>query len=259
MAVTNRIGSILIDGISRIAAFNKTSPYGLAGELDEVIDFSLTDEQEKSELRAGLSNPIIYTKYGNRSVTITATNGTLSTSLLKLYTGQSATVKSSTMTYRQKGVAVTGGSATLEKVPSQGKPITVYTTDAYGRNLARLEATSGAVSPTTYKISGSTINVDESVKTPLNVWYEYDEEIEEVSGRGGTGNTYKLEIECVWYDITTDLKYSGVIIVDGASLSPSYTIAGKNSNDVPDPQTVEFTVLSKMGQEPYTIKFAQQV
>lgn len=259
MAVTNRIGSILIDGIARIAAFNKTAPYGLAGELDEVVDFSLEDTQEKAEMRAGLNNPIIYTKYGNRTVTITATNGTLSTSLLKLYTGQGATIKTSTMPVREKGVAVSAGVATLTKTPASGTPITVYTTDVYGRNLARLEATTGAVSPTTYKITGKTITTDVSIVNPLNVWYGSSEEIEEVSGKGGVSNVYKLEIECIWTDITTDIKYSGVIEVDGASLSPSYTIAGKNSNDVPDPQSVEFTVLSKMGQEPYRIKFAEMI
>ena len=259
MAVTNRIGSILIDGIARIAAFNKTAPYGLAGELDEVIDFSLEDNQEKAEMRAGLGNPVIYAKYGNRTITITATNGTLSTSLLRLYTGQSATIKTSTMPIREKKITVSGGVATLSKIPASGASMTVYTTDAYGRNLARLEATTGTVTPTTYKVSGTTITVDATIVNPLNVWYEYSEEIEEISGKGGVSNVYKLEIECIWTDITTDIKYSGIIEVDGASLSPSYTIAGKNSNDVPDPQSVEFTILSKMGQEPYRIKFAEMV
>ena len=263
MAVTNRIGSILIDGIVRASAFNKTSPYGLAGELDEIIDFSLEDSQESSELRAGPSNSVIYKKYGNRTVGISMTNGTLSAALLKLYTGQNATIKTSTMPIREKGLALTNSVATLSKTPATGKAITVYTTDSYGRNLNRLEATSGVVSPTTYKLATAsdvtTITVDSTITGKLNVWYEYSEEIEEVSGKGGSGSTYRLEIDCVWYDVTTDLKYSGVIEFDSASLAPSYTIQGKNSNDVPDPQTVEFTILSKMGEEPYKIKFAQQV
>lgn len=259
MAITNRIGSILIEGIERVAAFDKRAPYGLAGELEEIIDFSLSDEQEKADLRAGLNNPIIYTKYGNRTITINLTNGTLSTSLLKLLTGTSATIKTSTMPKREKGIAVSGTKATLSETPAVGKPISIFTTDAYGRNLQQLKVGTPASDPASYSINGKDITVHSSVTNPINVWYEVSKEVEEISGKGGISNTYKLEIACIWHDVTTQLKYSGVIVVDGASLTPNYSISGKNSNDVPDPQSVEFTVLTTIGKEPYTIKYAELV
>lgn len=244
MAITTKAGNIVISGIKDLLVKTKTTPKTIIGDFDTLIDINLSNEQSKSELRAGYKAPVRFVVYGDTTTTLTATLGTISPELLRVMTGQASVVKTVAVDVIDKGLAITSNQATLTKgVPSTGKEITVYVADEFGRNKTLLTAGTPASDPTKYSISGSTITVHTSITGKLNVYYMTDKEIEAIEAKGNTNAIYEMIGVCVCTDIDTGVIYRGNIEIPSAQMSSNYSWGGKNSAETPDPQSIEITCL----------------
>lgn len=196
------------------------------------------------------------TIYGDRTTTFTATLGAFSPELLRVMTGNASVIKTTAVDVIDKGLAVTGGTATLTKgTPSAGKELTVYVADEFGRNKTLLTAGTPASNPTQYSISGLTITVNTSVNgSKLNVYYMVDKEVESIEAKGGVHPIYEMSGICVCTDIDSGQLYRGVLYIPSAMISSNYSLGGSNSSDVPEPQNIEIDCLQdKALQYPYKL------
>src|SRR5574344_1840915 len=135
MPITTKAGNIVISGIKDLLVKTKVAPKTIIGDFDTLIDISLSNEQAKSELRAGYKAPVRYVVYGDTTTILNATLGTISPELLRVMTGQISVVKTVPVDVIDKGLAITSNQATLTKgSPAVGKELTVYVADEFGRN-----------------------------------------------------------------------------------------------------------------------------
>lgn len=257
MAIETKVGNIMLTGIKNLLVKTKTTPKTVIGDFDTLVDLVLSNEEAKSEKRFGYGAPIRFTLYGDTTTTLTGTFGTISPELLRVMTGNVVTAKTVAVDVIDKGVAISSSTATLTKgVPSVGRELTVYVADSNGRNKTLLSAGTPASDATKYSISGSTITVNEAVTGTLNVYYMTDKEVEAIEAAPSTHSIYSMVGICTGYDVDTGAIYRGSIEIPSAQMSSNYNWGAKNSQDVPDDQTVEITCLyDSTAGYPYRILF----
>lgn len=257
MAIETNVGNIMLTGIKNLLVKTKTAPKTVIGDFDTLVDLTLSNEEAKSEKRFGFGAPVRFTLYGETTTLLNGTFGAISPELLRVMTGNVVTTKTTAVDVIDKGVAIASSTATLTKgVPSTGKPITIYVADSYGRNKTLLTAGTPASDPTAYSISGSTITVHSSVVGKINVYYMVDKEVEVIEAKPSTHQIYELAGICTGQDVDTGAIYRGVIEIPSAQMSSNYNWGAKNSQDVPDDQTVEITCLyDSTAGYPYRILF----
>lgn len=259
MAITTNVGNIMLTGIKNLLVKTKTNPKTVIGDFDTMVDLTLSNEEAKSEKRFGFGAPVRFTLYGETTTLINGTFGTISPELLRVMTGNIITSKTVPIDVIDKGIAIASNTATLTKgVVSTGKALTVYVADEYGRNKTLLKVGTPASDPTAYSISGLIITVHTTVTGKLNVYYMTDKEVQAIEAKPSTHQIYELAGICTGQDIDTGAIYRGVIEIPSAQMSSNYNWGAKNSQDVPDDQSVEITCLfdSTVGY-PYRILFEQ--
>lgn len=244
MAITTKAGNLVITGAKNFLVKTKTTPKTVIGDFDTVVDINLTDEQAKSELKCGYGAPTRLVIYGDRTTNFDMTLGAFSTSLLRVMTGNSSSVKTKAIDVIDPKLAVTSSTATLTKgAPSTGKPISVYVCDDYGRPNTLLTAGTPASDPNAYSISGSTITVNSAVTNPLTVYYQTDKTVESLEAKDSAHPVYEMTSIVVCTDIDSGLIYRGTITIPSGQISTSYSLTGGNNSDVPESQNVQITCL----------------
>lgn len=259
MAITNKINEFVILGIKDLLVFTRDSGE-LVGDIKYLVDISISDEIQQSDLRGGFGNPKLLTIYGDRTTSMSANSASMSVDLLRIMTGQGIVAKSKLVDVEPEVVTITNTSATLKEAPATSSPLTVYLTDGFGRNIQKL--TKVSASPTTgqYSINGTTITVASGLTGKLRVYYQVSKEVEIIEAKGGTPPTFRMTAKAVAKDLETGLMYACDIEIPKATVSSSYSIGGKNSSETPDnvPVTVDMLHDSEKGY-PYAITFMETV
>lgn len=201
-------------------------------------------------------NPVILTIKGDRTCKLSASSSTLSTDYIKLLTGNSVTTKTVNTPKRDKELSITSNTATLTKTPAVGANVTVFLSNANGENITKLNKTSSAPTAGQYSITGSTITVASGTTGVLNVYYFVAEEVEAQEATSGVTPTYSCKGVCLLTSTSNKRLYRGIIDMPNVQVSPSVTLAGKNSSDAPDANTLELDLLST-GTYPYAIQASE--
>ena len=244
MAITTNVGNIMLTGIKNLLVKTKTAPKTVIGDFDTLVELTLSNEEAKSEKRFGYGSPVRFTLYGDTSTTINGVFGAISPELLRVMTGNIIISKTVAVDVIDKGVVISSSTATVTKgVPSTGKPLTIYVADDKGRNKTLLSTGTPASDPTKYSISGSTITVNEAVTGKLNIYYMVDKEVQAIEAKPSTHAIYELVGIVTGQDVDTGAIYRGSIEIPSAQMSSNYNWGAKNSQAVPDDQTVEITCL----------------
>lgn len=259
MAITTNVGNIMLTGIKNLLVKTKTAPKTVIGDFDTLVELTLSNEEAKSEKRFGYGSPVRFTLYGDTTTLINGVFGAISPELLRVMTGNVITTKTLAVDVIDKGVAISSSTASVTKgVPSTGKSLTIYVADDKGRNKTLLSAGTPASDPTKYSISGSTITVNEAVTGKLNIYYMVDKEVEAIEAKPSSHGVYEMVGICTAQDVDTGAVYRGSIEIPSAQMSSNYNWGAKNSQDVPDDQTVEITCLyDSTAGYPYRILFEQ--
>ncbi len=198
-------------------------------------------------------NPVILTIKGDRTCKLTATNATLSTDYIKLLTGNSVTTKTVNIPKVDRKLAITSNSATLTATPANGANVTVFLSNANGENITKLTKVVSAPTAGQFSISGSTITLASGTSGVLNVYYFVAEEVEVQEAKSGVTPTYSCKGVCLLTSTSNKKLYQGVIDMPNVQISPSVTLAGKNSSEAPDANTIELDLLAT-GDYPYAIQ-----
>ena len=259
MAIETNVGNIMLTGIKNLLVKTKVAPKTVIGDFDTLVDLTLSNEEAKSEKRFGFGSPIRFTLYGDTSTTLAGSFGAISPELLRVMTGNVITSKTVAVDVIDKGVAIASSTATLTKgTPVVGREVTVYVADANGRNKTLLKAGTPASDPTAYSIAGTTITVNVAVVGKLNVYYLTEKEVQAIEAKPSTHAIYEMVGIVTGYDVDTGVIYRGSIEIPSAQMSSNYNWGAKNSQDVPDDQTVEITCLyDSTAGYPYRILFEQ--
>ena len=259
MAIETNVGNIMLTGIKNLLVKTKTAPKTVIGDFDTLVDLTLSNEEAKSEKRFGFGAPIRFTLYGETTTILNGTFGAISPELLRVMTGNVITVKNVPVDVIDKGIAINSSTATLTKgTPVIGREITVYVADANGRNKTLLKTGTPATDPTAYSISGTTVTVNVAVTGKLNIYYLTDKEVQVIEAKPSSHAIYELVGIVTGQDVDTGAIYRGSIEIPSAQMSSNYNWGAKNSQDVPDDQTVEITCLhDSTAGYPYRILFEQ--
>ena len=259
MAITTNVGNIMLTGIKNLLVKTKTAPKTVIGDFDTLVELTLSNEEAKSEKRFGYGAPVKFTLYGETTTLINGTFGTISPELLRVMTGNVITTKTTAVDVIDKGIAITSSTATLTKgSPSTGRELSVYTADANGRNKTLLVAGTPASDPAAYSIAASTITVNVAVTGKLNVYYMTDKEVQAIEAKPSSHSVYSMVGICTGQDVDTGIIYRGSIEIPSAQMASNYNWGAKNSQDVPDDQTVDITCLyDSTAGYPYRILFEQ--
>lgn len=251
MPITNPLKEYVITGIKSLLFYDANGDFSV--ELDKLTDINLTDETASSELRGGLGNPVILTIKGDRTCKLSASSSTLSTDYIKLLTGNSVTTKTINTPKVDKKLAITSNTATLTKTPSAGANVTIYLSNANGENIMKLTKVASAPTTGQYSITGSVVTLASGTTGVINAYYFVSEEVEAQEATSGVTPTYSCKGVCLLTSTSNKRLYKGIIDMPNVQVSPSITLAGKNSSDAPDANTLELDLLST-GSYPYAIQ-----
>lgn len=201
-------------------------------------------------------NPVILTIKGDRTCKLSASNATLSTDYIKLLTGNSVTTKTVDTPKVDKKLAITSNSATLTKTPSANADVTIYLSNANGENITKLTKVASAPTAGQFSITGSTVTLASGTTGVINAYYFTSVEVEAQEAVSGVTPTYSCKGVCLLTSTSNKKLYRGIIDMPNVQVSPSVTLAGKNSSDAPDANTLELDLLST-GTYPYAIQASE--
>lgn len=257
MAITNKINEFVILGIKDLLVFSRDSG-DLIGDIKYLVDISISDEIQQSDLRGGYGNPKLLTIYGDRTTSMSANSASMSVELLRIMTGQGIVAKTKLVDVEPELVEVSGSSATLKEAPALSGGISVYETDGFGRNTKKLSKVSSSPSTGQFSVSGTTVTVHSGTTGKIRVYYQVSKEVEVIEAKGGTPPTFRMTAKAVAKDLETGLLYACDIEIPKATVSSSYSISGKNSSETPDnvPVTVDMLHDAEKGY-PYAITFLE--
>lgn len=165
----------------------------------------------------------------------------------------SVTVKSVNVPKYEKGVAISGTTATLTGTPASNTNVTVYTTNANGENLVKLTKVTSAPTGNQFSISSQTITVPSTLSGNLNVYYFVAKEAEVLSATASTASVYKAYANCLLQSISNNRLYAGNILLNNCQITPSVTFGGSNSAETPESSALTLDLLSLNGLAPYEI------
>lgn len=253
MPITNPLREFVITGIKSLMFYDANGD--MIADIDKLTDINITDETASSELRGGLNNPVILKIYGDRTCQLVASNSTISMEMLRIMTGNSPSVKTVAMPYVKKSLNISGNKVVLEKEIAPTENVTVYMSNDKGENLAKLEKVTGT--PTTGQFAVGANNKDITFATgttgKANVYAFTNEESESIEAKAGAFPVYKSKGVCLLTSTTTGRLYKGVIDLPAVQVSPSVSLAGKNSSDAPDANSLTLDLLATNGY-PYAIQ-----
>lgn len=251
MPITNTLHDFVIKGIKDLRFYDSTGD--MIAEINKLTSISISDETSTAELRGGLGNPVLLKIFGDRTCQLTADNSTLSMEQLAVMLGTTVTVKTVNIPKYEKGVAITGTTATISGTPVVGQNVTVYTTNANKENLVKLtKVASGAVG-NQFSITGSVITVPGTITGNLNVYFYEAEETEVLDATASTSPVYKCYANCLLQSISNSKLYAGNILLPNTQIAPSITLGGSNAAETPESSSIVLDLLSLNGQPPYSI------
>lgn len=257
MAITNKINEFVILGIKDLLVFARDTG-DLIGDVKYLVDISISDEMQQSDLRGGWGNMKLLTVYGDRSTQLSANSASMSVDLLRIMTGQGVVAKTKLVDAEPSVVAINGGSATLPEIPATGSTMSVWLTDGFGRNTRKLTKVASAPTDGQYSITGGTITVSSTTTGKLKVYYQVSKEVEVIEAKGGTPPTFRMTAKAVAKDLETGLTYACDIEIPKATVASSYSISGKNSSDTPDSVPISIDMLQDTEKGyPYAITFSE--
>lgn len=198
-------------------------------------------------------NPIILTITGDRDCKLSATNAVLSTDYIKLLTGNSVTTKTINTPKKDLMLPISGNTATLTKTPVLSADVTVFLSNANGENVTRLTKVASTPTAGQFSIAGSVISLASGVTGVLNAYYSVSEEAEVQESVAGVTPVYGCKGVCLLTSTSNKRLYKGIIDMPNVKITPSINLAGKNSSDAPDANTLELDLLST-GAYPYAIQ-----
>lgn len=255
MAIQNQLGNFVIIGIKSLLAKSKLDG-SVQAELTKLVNVSFSDSMSASYLRGGLGNEKILVVYGDREAKFTAETATLSPEILAIMTNNKLTVKTKQV-QQIETLEVSGGKFTLSKDIVAGTAITVKAFSAYGK-LKALTVGTPTSNQDQYSISGKVITCHTAV-TKIKVYYMANEEVETIELADITPKTFEFVADCVCKEVESGNLYRCTMHIPMGSITPEYSIAGKNSSDVPDNSTI--TIDCMMSEEhgyPIAINFQQE-
>lgn len=195
--------------------------------------------------------------YGDRDAKFTAETATLSPEILAVMTNNVLTVKSKPV-QQIETLEVSGGKFTMSKDMISGTSLTVKAFGAYGK-LKTLTVGTPATAQDQYSITGKIITCHTSV-TKIKVYYMATDEVETIELSDITPKTFEFVADCLCKEIESGNLYRCTMHIPMGSITPDYSIGGKNSSDVPDNTTL--TIDCMMSEEygyPIAINFKQEV
>jgi len=198
-------------------------------------------------------NPVLLKIFGDRTCQLTAENSTLSMEQTSVMLAATVTVATVNVPKYEKGVAITGTTATIVGSPVAGQNVTVYTTNTNKENLVKLTKVASAPTGNQFSITGSTITVPNTITGSLNIYFFEAEESEILTATASTAPIYKCYANCLLQSISNSKLYAGNILLSNTQIAPSVTLGGKNSSDTPDSSSIVLDLLSLNGVAPYAI------
>lgn len=194
--------------------------------------------------------------YGDRDAKFTAETATLSPEILAIMTNNALTVKTKQI-QQNETLEISGGKFTMSKDMVSGTNLTVKAFGAYGK-LKTLTVGTPSTSADQYSITGKVITCHTSV-TKIKVYYMAEEEVETIELSDITPKTFEFVADCLCKEIESQNLYRCTMHIPSGSITPEYSIGGKNSSDVPDNTTL--TIDCVMNDEygyPIAINFKQE-
>lgn len=198
-------------------------------------------------------NPILLKIYGDRSCQLNAENSTLSMEQLSIMLNTTVTVQTKNVPKYEKGVAITGTTATISGTPASNTNITVYTTNANKENLVKLTKVASAPTGNQFSITGSVITVPSTLSGNLNVYFFESQEAEVLSAVASSASIYKAYANCLLQSISNGRLYAGNILLNNCQITPSVTFGGSNSAETPESSSLVLDLLSLNNLAPYEI------
>ncbi|MGL5328305.1 MAG: hypothetical protein ACRDD7_03480 [Peptostreptococcaceae bacterium] len=254
MPITNPLREFVITGIKSLMFYDANGD--MVADIDKLTDINISDETASSELRGGLNNPVILKIYGDRTCQLTASNSTISMDMLRIMTGNTVAMKTIAMPYVKKAMAISGNKVTLATEIASGENVTVYLSNDKGENLTKLRRVSSgtpAAGEFTVGVNNKDITFATGTTGFANVYAFTNEESEAIEARGGAFPVYKAKGVCLLTSTTNGRLYKGVIDMPACQISPSVSLAGKNSSDAPDANSLTLDLLDSNGY-PYAIQ-----
>ena len=172
---------------------------------------------------------------------------------LSIMLNTAVTVKSVNVPKYEKGVAISGTTATIVGTPSANANITVYTTNANKENLVKLTKVTSAPTGNQFSITGSVITVPATITGNLNVYFFESQEAEVLSAVASSGSIYKAYANCLLQSISNSRLYAGNILLNNCQITPSVAFGGSNSAEVPESSSLVLDLLSLNTLSPYEI------
>ena len=198
-------------------------------------------------------NPVLLKIYGDRTCQLSAENSTLGMDQLTIMLNNKPIVKTTSIPKDEKGVVISGTTATLSGTPVLSENVTVYLSNANRENIQKLTKVTSAPTAGQFSISGSTITVASGVSGVLNCYYFESIEAEVLEAGSSVGAIYKCYAKCLIQSISNKRLYAGNILMPNTQINPSVTFGGSNSSDVPESSSIVLDLLSINGVSPYTI------
>ncbi len=198
-------------------------------------------------------NPVLLKIYGDRDCQLTAENSTLSMEQLSIMLNTAVVVKSVNVPKYEKGVAISGTTATIVGTPAANTNVTVYTTNANKENLVKLTKVASAPTGNQFSISGSVITVSATISGNINVYFFEAQEAEVLTATASTASVYKAYANCLLQSISNSRLYAGNILLNNCQITPSVTFGGSNAAETPESSSLTLDLLSLNGVAPYEI------
>jgi hypothetical protein len=198
-------------------------------------------------------NPVLLKIYGDRTCQLTAENSTLGMDQLTIMLNNAVTVQTANVPKDEKGVAISGTTATISGTPVVSQNVTVYLSNANKENIQKLTKVASAPTAGQFSITGSTITVASGTTGVLNIYYFQSVEAEVLSAGSAVAPVYKCYAKCLLQSISNKRLYAGDILCSNVQITPSVTLGGSNAAETPSSSSLVLDLLSINGVAPYTI------